>query len=150
MPKEQIWVQRASFPGRERGISASFSRGPVPLSPPLRTVRAKARADAAARRRLVMTVLVLALIAPALVALATGSTGAWWVVVAMLPLVCTYGAVVLRARRLQAEREFNIAFMGGTKVSHVALEDLFSSRPVRPLPGSIDLRERRQVAASGR
>jgi len=105
---------------------------------------AKARADSAARRRLVMTVLLTALALPALVGLATGSTAAWWLVVALLPVVCTYAAVVMRAQRLMAEKEFNVAFLGGTNLGATGLEDIFAYRPGTT---GVDLHERHQVSA---
>jgi hypothetical protein len=114
---------------------------------PQRSGRAKARADAAARRRLVMTVLLCALALPTVIAVVTGSTAAWWAVVGLLPLVCTYAAVVVRAQRRMAEKEFNVAFMGGTDLATASLEDIFSARPA---PGTIELRELRQAAGMGR
>jgi hypothetical protein len=106
--------------------SLQARRAPTPLRPVVPSGRAKARADAAARRRLVMTVLLSALALPALVALATGSTAAWWVVVGLLPVVCTYVAVLFRARRLMAEKEFNVAFLGGSNLVAPGLEDIFA------------------------
>jgi len=75
----------------------------------------------------VLTVLLGALMAPALVALATGSVAAWWVVVALLPLVCAYLAVLFRARRVMAEKEINVAFIGPVRRVPAGLEDVFSA-----------------------
>jgi hypothetical protein len=106
---------------------------PVALSRPLpvagadlaKVRRARSRAQAAARRRLVLTVLLFALAVPLLLALATGSTGAWWAVVALLPVVFAYLAVMFRARRLSAEREINVAFFGGPQRGEFGLDDMF-------------------------
>lgn len=154
MRKDQLWSPRAKkgalgyaalYPSVEHGgLSSLQPRPPAPLRPVARSGRARARAVAAARRRLVMTVLLCTLALATLIALVTGSTAAWWVVVGLLPLVCTYAAVVLRARRLMAEKEFNVAFLGGTNLATASLEDIFAARPV---PGSIDLRDLRQVSA---
>ena len=129
---------------RSPAPAGNARRSPALRAPALRCGRAKAQADSAARRRLVMTVLLTALAIPTLVALGTGSTALWWVVVAFLPVVCTYAAVVVRAQRLQAEKEFNVAFLGGTNLRTSGLEDIFTAAPAT---GSIDLRERRQVSA---
>jgi fatty acid desaturase len=94
---------------------------------PRSVARSRARARAAARRRLVLIVLLVALALPALVALVTGSALAWWVVVAVLPVVCTYVAVLFRARRLMAEREINVAFFGARERSRADLEEMFSA-----------------------
>ena len=162
MRKDQLWSRRAQagFKGysalypaaiepRRQGPVAP-ARGQLPtealVSAPMRSGRAKAKADAAARQRLVLTVLFTALVLPALTALATGSTAAWWVVLAVLPFVCAYLAVLFRARRLQAEKEFNTAFLGGARLSAAGLEDIFSARP--ELRGSHLRDQRQQVAAS--
>jgi hypothetical protein len=65
---------------------------------------------------------------PALVALATGSMTAWWVVVAMLPFVSTYVAVLFRTRRRMAEREINVAFYGTAGGTLAGLEEMFTAR----------------------
>ncbi len=68
--------------------------------------------------------LVLAAIAlPALVALATGSSTAWWVFVGMLPVLGVYLAVLFYARRVRAEREINVAFFGGQGEAGRGLEE---------------------------
>ena len=161
MRKDQIWSRRAQAgfkgyaalypqaaePRRKPTVLSVRSQLPEPLVPaPARSGRAKARADAAARQRLVLTVLFSALFLPALVALATGSSTAWWVVLAVLPFVCAYLAVLFRARRLQAEKEFNTAFLGGARLSAAGLEDIFSAR--QELRGSHLRDQRQQVAAS--
>jgi len=88
--------------------------------------RTRSRARAAARRRLVLTVLLVALGIPLLVALATGSVAAWWAVVSVLPLLCAYLAVMFRSRRLLAEREINVAFFGGPERGEFGLDDVFA------------------------
>ena len=75
-----------------------------------------------------LTVLLSALAVPTLVALVTGAAVAWWVVVALLPLVCAYLAVLFRTRRIMAEREINVAFFGGTERTDATLEELFPNR----------------------
>jgi len=69
-----------------------------------------------------------ALSVPALVALATGSMAASWVVVAMLPFVSTYVAVLFRTRRRMAEREINVAFYGSAGGTIAGLEEVFATR----------------------
>jgi hypothetical protein len=87
-----------------------------------------ARNATAARRRRVLGALLTALAVPALAAVVTGSSAAWWAVMVLLPIVCTYVAVLFRARRLMAEREINMAFFGGQDRFDGGLEDLFSAR----------------------
>ena len=86
------------------------------------------RANATVRRRRVLTVMSTAVAVPALVALATGSMTAWWVVVAMLPFVSTYVAVLFRTRRRMAEREINVAFYGSAGGTIIGLEEMFTAR----------------------
>jgi hypothetical protein len=70
--------------------------------------------------------MLLTLAVPLVVALATGWAAAWWVVVALLPVVMTYIAILVRARRLMAEREIDLAFFGPAgRVAH-DLEEVFS------------------------
>jgi hypothetical protein len=68
---------------------------------------------AAARRRLVLGALVAVLAGCVLAGLVTGSTVAWWCMVAVLPLACGYLALLAWVRRLEVEREFNTAFLNG-------------------------------------
>ena len=98
------------------------------LRPVSRTAsRTASRSKIAARRRLVLSVLFVALGVPFLVAVATGSAAAWWAVLALLPLVCTYLAVLFRSRRLTAEREINVGFFGGSERGEFGLDDMFPS-----------------------
>jgi hypothetical protein len=83
------------------------------------------RSQAAVRRRQVMTALLVCLAVPLLLAVVTGSSGAWWAVVVMLPLVSAYTAVLYRARRLLAEKEMNAAFQGSASRPEATLEELF-------------------------
>ena len=97
---------------------------------PLRQVgppaaRSRARASAIARQRRVLSIMLPALVLPLLVALATGWAAAWWVV-AVLPVVLSYVAVVVRTRRQMAEREINVAFFGANGRVVTGLEDVFS------------------------
>lgn len=110
------------------GAVAYGQYGQVLVGPPVRDARAQARAGAVARQRLVLTVLLAALAVPTVAAVATGSTVAWWVVVAFLPVVLTYVAVLFRTRRIQAEKEFNLAFSGGPNLATAGLEEIFSAR----------------------
>jgi fatty acid desaturase len=100
---------------------------------------------AAVRRRQVLAVMAVALAVPALAAVATGSTVAWWVVVALLPLVCAYLAVLFHNRRLLAEREINSAFIGSADRTEATLAELFAD-PFEHL----DERPERLRAAGGR
>lgn len=71
----------------------------------------------------------------ALVGLFTGSGAAWWVVIALSPLVSGYLALVAWARRVSAEREFNLAFFAGKTPAAPSLEALLETQarvPVRP------------------
>jgi Flp pilus assembly protein TadB len=106
----------------------------VSIGKPL--LRSQSRPDIAVRQRQVLIVLSAALAVPVLIALVTGSVVTWWVVVALLPVVCAYLAGLFRARRVMAEREINSAFFGGTPAV-ARLEDVFSARPN---PGREELR----------
>jgi hypothetical protein len=88
--------------------------------------RATTHHDTSARRRRVLELLVCAVAVPALVALATGSSTAWWVFVGMLPVFGVYLGVVLYARRVRAEREINVAFFGSAGRSQRGWDDVFS------------------------
>lgn len=141
-------VRGPARPGQaERAVGATPYRIPTP--------GARSRARSIARQRQVLAVLLVCLAIPALVAVATGSTAAWWVVLALLPLVCTYVAVLFRARRVQAEREFNVAFLGGSNVATMGLEEIFSARtdtrgPRQPALGAAPALPTQRVAAAGR
>jgi hypothetical protein len=87
--------------------------------------RAQARADGAARRRRALTVMVAAVAAPALVALATGSSAAWWGFLVLVPVVLAYLGILFRNRRRMAEREFNVAFFGKSRRGAAGLEEVF-------------------------
>jgi hypothetical protein len=88
---------------------------------------ARSGPDPSTRRRRVLELVLGAIAVPALVALATGSSTAWWVFVGMLPVFGVYLAVVLYARRVRAEREINVAFFGSSEAGSRGLEDLFSA-----------------------
>lgn len=129
MREYSLWSRRA--PKGLNGYAALFPSAPerpkatARMAPP--TVRSR-RANATVRRRRVLTVMFTALAVPALVALATGSMTAWWVVVAMLPFVSTYVAILFRTRRRMAEREINVAFYGSAGGTIVGLEEMFTAR----------------------
>ena len=134
MRKYRWWLRRAQagqngygvlYPVRSGPKPAFVRRGPVPVGGPGPRRR---RRGAVARQRRALLVIVAGLAAPALVALATGSATAWWVVLALLPVACTYLAVMFRARRLMAEREINIAFFGSSGRAITGLEEVFSGR----------------------
>jgi hypothetical protein len=74
-----------------------------------------------------------ALAVPAAIGLATGSSAAWWVFVALLPVVCVYLAILFRTRRLMAEREMNLAFLGPLNRGGRSADDGFSLRDDEPL-----------------
>jgi hypothetical protein len=124
-----LWSRRA--PKGLNGYAALFSP-PLDRASAVQRLPAPAvpnrRANASLRRRRVLTVMFTAISVPALVALATGSMTAWWVVVAMLPFVCTYMAVLFRTRRRMAEREINVAFYGSAGGTIAGLEEMFTSR----------------------
>ena len=137
--KYRLWPWRARvgtngyavlypLPAR-RPLPAQRSRPLSVRAPQTRSAaRSRSRARAAYRRRRVLTVLFGAVTISALVALVTGAAAAWWVVVALLPLVCAYLAVLFRTRRLMAEREINVAFSGGATRTDATLEELFPGR----------------------
>jgi Flp pilus assembly protein TadB len=95
--------------------------------------RGRSHLSAAVRRRRVLAVMLGVLAVPAVIGLATGSAAAWWAVVAFLPVVCTYLAVLFRARRLMAEREINLAFFGSVNRAGHGLEDAFGFHYEEPL-----------------
>jgi hypothetical protein len=79
------------------------------------------------QRRVVMT-LCSAIILCSTLAILTGASAAWWALVGVLPVACAYMAVLLRARRIMAEREMTKAFFDGASGDWAAmgsLEDLF-------------------------
>jgi hypothetical protein len=85
----------------------------------------------------VLSFLLGALAVPVAIALATGSTAAWWVALALLPVVLAYVAVLFHARRMMAEREINLAFGGQSIRSLGDLEDIFAVRreeELEPMP----------------
>jgi len=128
MRKYLYWPDRPPA----QGFAVLYSSGQV--RPSVRvgghlggTSRSRSKARTAARRRLVLTVLFMALFVPVLAGLATGAAAAWWVAICLLPIVCTYLAVLFRARRLSAEREINVAFFGGPQRGEFGLDDMFPS-----------------------
>jgi hypothetical protein len=124
-----LWSHRA-----QKGLNGYAALFSSPLDRPSAVPRLAApalrscRANASVRRRRVLTVMFTALSVPALVALATGSVAAWWAVVAMLPFVSTYLAVLFRTRRRMAEREINVAFYGSAGGTIAGLEEMFATR----------------------
>jgi hypothetical protein len=78
-----------------------------------------------------------ALAVAAAIGLATGSSAAWWVFVALLPVVCVYLAVLFRTRRLMAEREMNLAFLGSVNRGGHSSDDGFSLRDDEPLERAV-------------
>ncbi len=105
------------------------SRPVRPLNRPgVPAARSKARAGTIARQRRVLSVMLLTLAVPLVVALATGWAVAWWAVVALVPVMCTYVAILMRTRRVMAEREIDVAFFGpaGRAGSASGLEEVFS------------------------
>jgi hypothetical protein len=111
-----------------QGFAVLYASGQVRQPAPVRSAsRTASRARAAARRRLVLTVLLVALGIPVLVGLATGSTAAWWVAVCLLPVVCSYMAVLFRTRRMSAEREINVAFFGGPQRGEFGLDGVLAA-----------------------
>jgi len=124
----RLWSRFAG--GRTTGQTGSSSS---PLHDPSLVVRgdspgdrAKAQPNPTARRQLVLKVMLGVVAAPGLIALATGSTTAWWVFVGMLAVFGAYLVVVFHARRLRAEREINVAFFGRANAADAGLEEVFS------------------------
>jgi hypothetical protein len=123
-----LWSRRA----REGFDGHSGSSSPA-LSPPVTAkraetaTRARPRPDIVTRRRHALELILAVIAVPALVALATGSSAAWWVFVGMLPVIGIYVAVVFYARRVRAEREINIAFLGSSPGPGAGLEDMFAA-----------------------
>lgn len=132
MPKYGLWRHRAQTGTNGYAVlypsAASTARraGRVPVAVPRAVPRRSPRAAAAARRRRALATLLVALGIPTLIALVTGSAAAWWVVVALLPVVCGYLAVMFHNRRLMAEREINMAFSGPAGRGLTGLEEMFS------------------------
>ncbi len=93
------------------------------------------RPSSAVRRRHILAAMFVVLVAAVAVAVGTGAGALWWFVVAFLPVVCAYVTVVMRARRLTAEREINAAFFGSSTRGLVGLEDMFVVRREPPLAG---------------
>ncbi|MGH9104793.1 MAG: hypothetical protein ACRDZX_02955 [Acidimicrobiales bacterium] len=87
-------------------------------------VTSNLHARVAARRRRGFAAVIGLLSVMVLVAVVTGSSVAWWAFVAFLPVVCAYLAVLSRARRLMAEREINIAFLGGAERDEAGFDQL--------------------------
>jgi hypothetical protein len=121
------WSRRA----RERldGQPSSSSPGyeaHVPRSAQPSATQSRGHLDSTTRRRRALELVLAVISVPALVALATGSSTAWWVFVGMLPLFCVYLGVVFYARRLRAEQEINVAFFGNARGAAPGLEDVFA------------------------
>ena len=129
MREYSLWSRRApkGLNGYATLFSSSLDRPKAASRMAAPAVRSR-RANATVRRRRVLTVMFTAVSAPALVALATGSMTAWWVVVAMLPFLSTYVAILFRTRRRMAEREINVAFYGSAGGTIVGLEEMFTTR----------------------
>ena len=124
VPK-QGWTGTQYFCLHERPFKPSrpvrpLNRAGVPAA------RSKARAGTIARQRRVLSVMLSTLAVPLVVALATGWAAAWWAVVALLPVLCTYVAILMRTRRLMAEREIDVAFFGPAGRVALGLEEVFS------------------------
>jgi hypothetical protein len=97
--------------------------GPRQLGGPVRALRRSRRATT--RRRNVLAGLLAALVACAALALVTGAAGAWWASLGLGLLAAGYLVLLNRARRLEAEREFHLAFLPA-RMSASGLEELFS------------------------
>ncbi|HTW09329.1 MAG TPA: hypothetical protein VME46_17615 [Acidimicrobiales bacterium] len=133
MRKYGMWSRTAQ--SRPTGFAVLYSSSaghPLPQRAPAAPARERARyprSKTAARRRRIVLVLFAALLIPTLIAVATGWTVAWWVVVALLPVVSVYLFVLFRTRRLLAEREINAAFCGRVPRREATLAELFTNRP---------------------
>jgi hypothetical protein len=118
VPDYRSWSRVAR--GRTDGLEGG-AKSPTGVPP-------QVGADTAVRRRRALGLLLGAIALPALVALATGSTAAWWVFVGMLPVFGIYLVVVLYARRVQAEREINVAFGGSAIRGRRSWDDVLATR----------------------
>ena len=94
---------------------------------PGRPARASSR-RAQARRRRVLGALIGAFVVAAVLAVATGEAAAWWATLAVLPLVCSYLALLARARRVAAVREFNSGFLSRRASDEMGLEEFLAGR----------------------
>jgi hypothetical protein len=124
----RLWSRRAreDFDGQS-GQSSPVLSSQVALKRAEPVVRARPRPDITTRRRHALQLILAVIAVPALVALATGSSAAWWVFVGMLPVFGVYVAVVFYARRVRAEREINVAFLGSSPGPGAGLEDMFAA-----------------------
>jgi hypothetical protein len=131
--KYRVWPGRAQA-GMDGYAVLLSSPAPFKPSRPVRpfnhsgvpVARSRARASTIARQRRVLSVMLSTLAVPLVVALATGWAAAWWAVVALLPVLCTYVASLVRARRQMAEREIDVAFFGPAGRVAYGLEEVFS------------------------
>ena len=127
----QLSVALGGWPGR---AALEGWKGQGILAAPKRAASGMAQ-----RRRHVVMVLGVALAASAMTAVATGSSAAWWAVLALLPLGCAYVAVLLRSRRIAAEREITQAFFGPAGVNgagFASIEELFPAERERVAAGN--------------
>ncbi len=131
MPEYRSWsrVARGRVGGLEAESSVAFKSQLISKSPT--GVATQGGPDTAVRRRRALELLLGAIAIPALVALTTGSSAAWWVFVGMLPVFGVYLVVVLYARRVKAEREINAAFGGSAINARRGWDDVFSARDSR-------------------
>jgi hypothetical protein len=126
--KYWLWSRcaRERFDGHSGSSSPALSAQVAPKRA-VPDVRARPRPDITTRRRHALQLILGVIAVPALVALATGYSAAWWVFVGMLPVFGIYVAVVFYARRVSAEREINVAFLGSTPGPGAGLEDMFAA-----------------------
>lgn len=125
MGEYQAWSRRARGSANGYGVSSSASNTQAVQWRGEAITSAK-HPDTTTRRRRALELLVGIVAVPALIALATGSSTAWWVFVGMLPVFGIYLGVLLYARHVRAEREINVAFFGRTGGPQRSLDDVFA------------------------
>ena len=142
MQEYRLWARRtpAGLGSYAAGLPAlGGHRGRATLA----VRRGPARPDAATRQRHVVLTLCGVLLACAAVGLATSASAAWWAFVAVLPVAFVYVAMLLRKRRIAAEREITRAFFGRAKANKAVaggLEELFPAKLFPANNEQIDLR----------
>lgn len=107
-----------------RWPAARGAVGPRQLGGPARALRRSRRATT--RRRNVLEALFGALAACVALAAATGATDAWWAALGLVVVASAYLVLLGRARRIEAEREFHLAFLPA-RMGALGFDEMFSA-----------------------